>query len=175
MVQQKALDRVFASLADPIRRRVLVRLGDGPATVGDLATPAGISLTGMKKHLQVLEDAGLIVTEKVGRSRHCRLAPAPLDEAMTWISFYQRLWARRLDGLDAYLTLQHEAKDPLHDSRLADDAAPAGDTGGGLRRIHRRGAAEDLVQHPAREARHRGDRGGPVGRRETDSGMGGQP
>lgn len=106
MVQQSSLDRVFASLADPVRREVLVRLGSGPASVGDLAKPAEMTLTGMKKHLQVLEDAGLIVTEKVGRSRQCRLAPAPLDEAMSWISFYQRLWARRLDGLDVYFTMR---------------------------------------------------------------------
>jgi len=106
MVQQEALDRVFASLADPHRRRILVRLGAGPATIGELAEPAGMSLTGMKKHVQVLEDAGLVVTEKVGRSRQCRLGAAPLDEAMAWISFYQRLWARKLDGLDAYFTLQ---------------------------------------------------------------------
>ncbi|MFF0371581.1 MULTISPECIES: ArsR/SmtB family transcription factor [unclassified Micromonospora] len=106
MVHQHVLDRVFASLADPTRRGILIRLGDGPATIGELAEPTGMSLTGMKKHVQVLEDAGLVVTEKVGRSRQCRLGVAPLDEAMAWIGFYQRLWARRLDGLDAYFTLQ---------------------------------------------------------------------
>ncbi|WP_111652410.1 ArsR/SmtB family transcription factor [Actinoplanes lutulentus] len=106
MVQHDALDRVFACLADPVRRGVLIKLGDGPATVGELAGPAEMTLTGMKKHLRILEDAGLIVTEKIGRARQCRLAPAPLDEAMAWISFYQRLWTRRLDGLDAYFTLR---------------------------------------------------------------------
>ncbi|MEV6304285.1 metalloregulator ArsR/SmtB family transcription factor [Actinoplanes sp. NPDC051861] len=106
MVQQEVLDRVFASLADPTRRGILVRLGEGPATVGELAEPTGMTLTGMKKHVRILEDAGLIVTEKVGRARECRLGSAPLDEAMAWISFYQRLWARRLDGLDAYFTLR---------------------------------------------------------------------
>ncbi|WP_018720332.1 ArsR/SmtB family transcription factor [Salinispora fenicalii] len=106
MVHQHVLDRVFASLADPTRRGILIRLGEGPATIGELAEPTGMSLTGMKKHVQVLEDAGLVVTEKVGRSRQCRLGAAPLDEAMAWIGFYQRLWARRLDGLDVYLTLQ---------------------------------------------------------------------
>ena len=97
---------MFASLADATRRAVLIRLGDGPATIGELAEPAGMTLTGMKKHVRVLEDAGLVVTEKVGRTRQCRLAPAPLDDAMAWIGFYQRLWARRLDGLDAYFTLR---------------------------------------------------------------------
>ncbi|MEU8656852.1 metalloregulator ArsR/SmtB family transcription factor, partial [Actinoplanes philippinensis] len=108
MVQQAVLDRVFAALSDPTRRGVLVRLGDGPATVGELAEPTGMTLTGMKKHVQVLEDAGLVVTEKVGRTRQCRLSTAPLDDAMAWISFYQRLWARRLDGLDAYFTMRTE-------------------------------------------------------------------
>lgn len=110
MVHQDVLDRVFASLADPTRRGIMIRLGDGPATIGELAEPTGMSLTGMKKHVQVLEDAGLVITEKVGRSRQCRLGAAPLDEAMAWIGFYQRLWARRLDGLDAYLTLQSDSK-----------------------------------------------------------------
>jgi DNA-binding transcriptional ArsR family regulator len=106
MVQQEELDRVFASLADPTRRDILVRLGEGPKTVGELAGPSGMSLTGMKKHIQVLEDAGLVVTTKVGRTRQCRLGQERLDDAMAWITFYQRLWERRLDGLDAYFTLR---------------------------------------------------------------------
>jgi DNA-binding transcriptional ArsR family regulator len=110
MVQQAVLDRVFAALADPTRRGVLIRLGEGPATVGELTEPTGMTLTGMKKHVQVLEDAGLVVTEKVGRTRQCRLSAAPLDDAMAWISFYQRLWGRRLDGLDAYFTLRTDAR-----------------------------------------------------------------
>jgi DNA-binding transcriptional ArsR family regulator len=103
MVQQQVLDRVFGSLADPTRRSVLVRLGAGPATVGELAGPAGMTLTGMKKHLQVLEDAGLVTTEKVGRSRRCRLGSERLDDAKAWISSYQRLWEERLDAFDAVL------------------------------------------------------------------------
>jgi DNA-binding transcriptional ArsR family regulator len=106
MVHQDVLDRVFASLADPTRRDILVKLGEGPKTIGELAAPTGMSLTGMKKHIQVLEDAGLVATEKVGRSRQCRLGTERLDDAMAWISFYQRLWERRLDGLDAYFTLR---------------------------------------------------------------------
>jgi DNA-binding transcriptional ArsR family regulator len=106
MVQQEVLDRAFAALSDATRRSILVRLGDGPATVGELAGPAGMTLTGMKKHIQVLEDAGLVVTEKVGRARQCRLGRERLDDAMAWIGFYQRLWERRLDGLDAYFTLK---------------------------------------------------------------------
>jgi DNA-binding transcriptional ArsR family regulator len=106
MVQQDELDRTFAALSDPTRRAMLETLGRGPATVSELAEPLGISLTGVKKHLHVLEEAGLVATEKIGRSRHCRLGTERLDDAMSWISFYQRLWERRLDGLDAYFTLQ---------------------------------------------------------------------
>jgi DNA-binding transcriptional ArsR family regulator len=112
MVQQDVLDRVFASLADPTRRDILIRLGEGPKSIGELAGPTGMSLTGMKKHVQVLEDAGLVVTAKVGRSRQCRLGAERLDDAMAWISFYQRLWERRLDGLEAYfLTLRSREQD----------------------------------------------------------------
>jgi DNA-binding transcriptional ArsR family regulator len=106
MVQYDALDRTFAALSDSTRREVLSRLGRGPATVSELAEPAGITVTGMAKHVKVLEDAGLVSTRKVGRARECRLGPERLDDAMSWIDFYQRLWARRLDGLDAFLTLQ---------------------------------------------------------------------
>lgn len=106
MVQSAELDRAFAALSDPTRRAMLEALGRGSATVSELAEPLGISLTGVKKHLHVLEEAGLVTTEKVGRSRHCRLGTERLDDAMAWISFYQRLWERRLDGLDAYFTLR---------------------------------------------------------------------
>ena len=106
MVQQQVLDRAFAALADPTRRAVLTRLGEGPATIGELASPSGMTLTGMKKHVQVLEDAGLVRTRKVGRTRQCRLGDESLGEAQAWIAFYQRLWERRLDGLEAYFTLQ---------------------------------------------------------------------
>ena len=106
MVQQTHLDRTFAALADETRRGILTTLGDGPATISELAEPAGMTLTGMKKHVQVLEQAGLVVTEKVGRARQCRLGTERLEDAMQWISFYQRLWERRLDGLDVYFTLK---------------------------------------------------------------------
>lgn len=105
MVQQDVLDRAFTALADGTRRQVLSRLGDGPASISELAEPAGISLTGMRKHVQILEDAGLVATQKVGRTRVCRLGDERLDDVMSWISFYQRLWERRLDGLDLYFTL----------------------------------------------------------------------
>ncbi|WP_394553868.1 ArsR/SmtB family transcription factor [Agromyces sp. MMS24-JH15] len=106
MVQQLDLDRAFAALADETRRGILVRLGDGPATISELAEPAGMTLTGIRKHVDVLVDAGLVATEKVGRVRQCRLGTERLDDAMAWITYYQRLWERRLDGLEAYFTLR---------------------------------------------------------------------
>ncbi|HEY8590330.1 MAG TPA: metalloregulator ArsR/SmtB family transcription factor [Naasia sp.] len=106
MVDQVELDRTFAALADPTRRAILVRLGTGPATLGELAEPSGMTITGLAKHVRVLEDAGLVETEKVGRTRQCRLGEERLEGAMSWIAYYQRLWERRLDGLDAYFTLR---------------------------------------------------------------------
>jgi len=106
MVQQQVLDRAFAALSDSTRRDILTRLGDGPATIGELAEPFGITLTGLKKHVNVLEAAGLVTTTKVGRSRECRLGSERLDDVMHWITLYQRLWERRLDGLEAYFTLE---------------------------------------------------------------------
>ena len=106
MVHNDMLDRTFACLSDSTRRDVLSRLGNGPATVSELAGSAGITVTGMAKHIAVLEAAGLVATDKIGRTRQCRLGTERLDDAMAWISFYQRLWERRLDGLDAFLTLQ---------------------------------------------------------------------
>lgn len=122
MVRQQHLDEVFAALSDATRRGVLARLGDGPATIGQLAEPYGITLTGMTKHVRVLEDAGLVVTEKIGRARQCRLGTERLDDAMSWIAFYQRLWERRLDGLEVFFTLQRgvTGDDAPHD----DDATP---------------------------------------------------
>jgi DNA-binding transcriptional ArsR family regulator len=103
---EDVLDRAFAAVSDGSRRAVLRRLGDGPASVSELAASAGMTVTGMAKHVHVLEDAGLVTTEKIGRTRQCRLGTERLDDAMAWITYYQRLWERRLDGLDAYFTLQ---------------------------------------------------------------------
>jgi DNA-binding transcriptional ArsR family regulator len=97
MVQYQQLDRTFAALSDPTRRGVLERLGRGDATISELAEPAGITLTGMKKHVAVLEEAELVTTEKVGRSRHCRLGPRRLDEVETWIQSYKQMLVERLD------------------------------------------------------------------------------
>jgi DNA-binding transcriptional ArsR family regulator len=106
MVQQQVLDRAFSALSDPTRREILTRLGEGPATIGELAGPTGMTLTGLAKHVQVLEDAGLVITQKVGRSRQCRLGGERLDDVVQWITEYQGLWERRLDGLEAYFVLK---------------------------------------------------------------------
>jgi DNA-binding transcriptional ArsR family regulator len=107
MVQYKALDerldRTFAAVADPTRRDILDRLGRGPASISELARPSGMTLTGMKKHVRILEGARLVTTEKVGRTRQCRLGPERLEDAAQWIQLYRRRWERRFDGLESYL------------------------------------------------------------------------
>jgi DNA-binding transcriptional ArsR family regulator len=97
MVQYPQIDRTFAALADPTRRGVLERLGRGSATISELAEPFGISLTGMKKHVRVLEDAELVTTEKVGRARWCSVGPRRLEDAHAWTGMYQRMLSERLD------------------------------------------------------------------------------
>jgi DNA-binding transcriptional ArsR family regulator len=97
MVQYPPIDRTFAALADPTRRSVLERLGRGSATITELAEPFGISLTGMKKHVRVLEEADLVTTEKVGRERRCRLSARPLDEVEVWVELYRHQVEERLD------------------------------------------------------------------------------
>jgi DNA-binding transcriptional ArsR family regulator len=97
MVQSLPVDRTFAALADPTRREVLERLGHGAATITELASPFGMTLTGMKKHVRVLEDAELVTTEKVGRARHCSLGPRRLDDVQAWTESYRRMLDERLD------------------------------------------------------------------------------
>jgi DNA-binding transcriptional ArsR family regulator len=94
------LDRAFAALSDPTRRAILERLGRGSATISELAEPAGMSLTGLKKHVQVLEHAELVSTEKRGRTRICRLGPRRLEDASRWIEDYRRTWEERFDRLE---------------------------------------------------------------------------
>jgi DNA-binding transcriptional ArsR family regulator len=84
------VDRAFAALADPTRRAVLERLGAGSATISELAEPFGMSLTGMKKHIRLLEDASLVATEKVGRSRRCTLVPYAFEGMSTWLQRLDR-------------------------------------------------------------------------------------
>ena len=97
------LDRTFFALSDPTRRGILERLGRGPATIGDLAQPLGLTLNGVKKHVGILEEVDLVVTAKVGRARECRLGPAQLEDATEWIDDYRRTWRRRLDRFGSYV------------------------------------------------------------------------
>lgn len=102
MVQfiQPNLDAAFAALSDPTRRGVLEQLGRADASVTDLADRFGMTLTGMKKHIGVLEEVGLVTTRKVGRVRSCRLGRGRLDEAAAWIDGYRRLWDARFEALN---------------------------------------------------------------------------
>ncbi len=104
MVQyQPGLDTTFAALADPTRRGVLERLGRGDASITELAERFEMTLTGMKKHVGVLEHAGLVTTRKIGRVRRCSLGGRRLDEATAWLSNYRRALEARLDRLGDYL------------------------------------------------------------------------
>jgi DNA-binding transcriptional ArsR family regulator len=106
MVQYQQVDRTLSALSDPTRRGILERLGEGSATISELADPFGMSLTGMKKHVKLLEDAGLVSTVKVGRSRLCSLGPRRLDDLEQWISTYRRMLDQRLDRLGAFVEAQ---------------------------------------------------------------------
>jgi DNA-binding transcriptional ArsR family regulator len=94
------LDAAFAALSDATRRGVLEQLGRADASITDLAEKFQMTLTGMKKHVGVLEQAGLVTTEKVGRVRTCKLGPRRLEEETAWIERYRQLWASRFDELD---------------------------------------------------------------------------
>src|SRR5690349_16742477 len=94
------LDGSFAALSDATRRGVVEQLGRGDASITALAERFHMTLTGMKKHVGILEQAGLVTTEKVGRVRTCRLGPHRLDEEAAWLERYRQLWASRFDELD---------------------------------------------------------------------------
>jgi DNA-binding transcriptional ArsR family regulator len=93
-------DASFSALSDATRRGVLEQLGRADASITDLAEKFHMTLTGMKKHVSVLEQAGLVVTEKVGRVRTCKLGLRQLAEEAAWIERYRQLWATRFDALD---------------------------------------------------------------------------
>ena len=94
------LDASFAALSDATRRGVLERLGRSEASITELADRFHMTLTGMKKHVGVLEQAGLVTTEKVGRVRTCRLGRDRLEAETAWIESYRQLWDARFDALD---------------------------------------------------------------------------
>ena len=101
------IDRVFKALGDPTRRAILERLSEEPISVSQLAEPLEISLPAVMQHLQILEDSGLVHTEKIGRTRTCQLEPNGLSAAEQWLAQRRLLWQRRLDRL-AHMFLEDE-------------------------------------------------------------------
>jgi DNA-binding transcriptional ArsR family regulator len=97
------LDKTFAALADPTRRTLVERLVQGPATVSELARPLPMSLPAAMLHLKVLEESGLVTSQKVGRVRTCRIDPKMLSQAEQWVAERRQMWERSLDRLGAFL------------------------------------------------------------------------
>jgi DNA-binding transcriptional ArsR family regulator len=97
------IDRLFHALGDPTRRAILDRLSEGPLSVSRLATPLEITVTAVAQHLQVLEESGLVHTEKLGRVRTCRIETAGFSALERWVRDHRSMWERRLDRLDDLL------------------------------------------------------------------------
>jgi DNA-binding transcriptional ArsR family regulator len=109
MVQYaETLDRAITAVADPTRRGILRQLSRGNASISELATSFDMTLTGIKKHVALLEAAGLVTTEKVGRVRSCRVGPRRLDGLATWIAQYHRMLEERFDHLETFLANSQE-------------------------------------------------------------------
>ncbi|WP_429257091.1 ArsR/SmtB family transcription factor [Paraburkholderia sp. GAS334] len=123
--QDAALDRTFSALADPTRRALLARLsGQHDLSVSELAEPFEMSLPAVMKHLDVLSEAGLVTRTKTGRTVACRLAPAPMEEAMQWLTRYQRFWTEQLDRLAAFVEEDACPPDPVSRSSVASTPRP---------------------------------------------------
>jgi DNA-binding transcriptional ArsR family regulator len=119
--QRAHLDASFAALSDATRRGVLERLGRSDASITDLAQGFHMTLTGMKKHVSVLEQAGLVTTQKVGRVRTCKLGPLRLEEETAWIESYRQLWDERFDELDKVVEeMQRKEKTDGHNDEQHD-------------------------------------------------------
>jgi DNA-binding transcriptional ArsR family regulator len=103
MLKYKPIDGVFRALGDPTRRVMVERLGEGPATVSQLAEPLNMTLSAVVQHLGVLESCGLVRSEKVGRTRTCRLEPGGIQLAQEWFAGQRAVWERRLDRLGEVL------------------------------------------------------------------------
>jgi len=110
MADAAVLDQVFWALSDATRRSVVERLTGGGASVSELAEPYGMSLPGFMKHLRVLEDAGLLVRAKEGRTVRCELAPQALEDAAMWLAHCEKFWSARLDALGRYLYREKEVQ-----------------------------------------------------------------
>jgi len=112
MLQHEPLDLAFQALSDPTRRAMVERLARGPASVSELAEPMPMSMSAVMQHLKVLEDAGLVVTEKVGRVRTCRVEPQGLTAAERWLTERRRSVERSLDRLGAFLDQTRPETEP---------------------------------------------------------------
>ena len=108
--QTADLDRTLVAIADPVRRQILERLGDGEARVTEIARAFPISLNAVSKHLKLLERASLVDRRVAGREHFIRVRPEPLAAAQTWIATQQAFWRSRLEGIDALLTSQDVAR-----------------------------------------------------------------
>jgi DNA-binding transcriptional ArsR family regulator len=108
--QSRALDRTFHALSDATRRAILERLTNGPASVSELASPFDSTLAAIVQHVQVLEASGLIITEKVGRTRTCRISAEAVERAERWLTERRQIWEGRFDRLGALL--EAEARKP---------------------------------------------------------------
>ncbi|MFI1093271.1 ArsR/SmtB family transcription factor [Streptomyces sp. NPDC020917] len=129
-VDERRLDAVFMSLADPTRRGILARLAEGEATVKELAEPYAMSMQAVSQHIRVLEQSGLISRGRYRQTRPCRLEPAVLEAAVSWIEESRRVWAERMDRLEAHLARLQE-QDP---GQEPDPAQRAGRGRGGAER-----------------------------------------
>lgn len=115
------IDALLSALADPIRRRIVERLGKGEATVTDLSGPFEVSAPAISRHLGILERAGLITRERHGTWRTCRLRPEAVDALRTWLGGLQPVWDRRFDSLEAVLASQRGHTPVVHASSAPDD------------------------------------------------------
>jgi DNA-binding transcriptional ArsR family regulator len=104
------LDRIFAAVADPIRRAILEDLKKGPATVTEIARSFPVSLNAVSKHIMVLERAGLLTRDIRGREHHCSLAPGLLRDATAWLDHYREFWETRLDALEHHLATRRKQR-----------------------------------------------------------------
>ena len=108
MLNNPAVDRAFHALAEPTRRAILDRLSRGPTSVSALAEPFDMTLAAIVQHLQVLEESGMVRTEKVGRVRTCRIEPSGLKVASAWLDERRTTWERRFDRLEAMFAAEEE-------------------------------------------------------------------
>jgi DNA-binding transcriptional ArsR family regulator len=114
--QSEVLDRVFHALSDPTRRAIVTRLSRGPASVSELSRPFGMAKPTMLQHIRVLEQSGLIDTEKAGRVRRCEMRPAALGATEAWLARQRSAWEARLDRMEDYVTQLH-AQEKKHGGR----------------------------------------------------------